>query len=400
MSVHFFGKNDELTPDFLGKNDELTPDFLPLETTDYTQLRRIRYGVSGSRKGAVNAHRDCGIQLFRRKIKMAEKDDLDSLRRRLARLEALVAALVASDARLDYPETAFLVERLLESHDIPDPELHLLLREFLSRRERGPSIEVPEKRLRAIEGEFRNLDRMLSSVRESLGDERIVDQIRSLRDAIDKLSTQHMQLGQDTHAVFAAQTLGLDLSEVPLRRFLPVRVYLSDDSPSIVNSVTDALTNLLDLWGFEYCDDFPVIQGSFWKKWFVKSKETLSQPEVQARLEKLERALEMKGLIGPQADVDKKEAETVETLARAAEKGDSAAFQLGSVLFIKHLTPDGKISLQARTLTQSQLLQLERDPELMNSPAEALRALSDRSSLARDEAAPPKRKRRITRPND
>jgi hypothetical protein len=109
-----------------------------------------------------------------------------------------------------------------------------------------------------------------------------------------------------THAFLAAQSQGLDLAETPLPRFLPLRVYLSEDTPEIVESVKKAISGVLDVQGLEIADDFPAETGSWWKKWMVRSKDFLTQDEVAERLNKIERAVEMKVLHEPQADVDKK----------------------------------------------------------------------------------------------
>jgi hypothetical protein len=56
---------------------------------------------------------------------------------------------------------------------------------------------------------------------------------------------------------------------------------------------------------------------------------------VLERLEKIERAVELKGLGQPQAEIDKKQAAPVASLLKAVEKIPKAAIQAGSILLVK-----------------------------------------------------------------
>jgi len=129
-------------------------------------------------------------------------------------------------------------------------------------------------------------------------------------------------------------------------------------------------------------DEFPEIRGSWFKKWFARSKEVLSQPEVIERLEKIERAVELKAIDKPQADVDDKQAGAIAKLIKCLDKVPNAAVQAGSVLVVK-LTTNNVPMIQARTLSQHEMIELENNQLLLQNPAEVLGKLNAACANAR-----------------
>lgn len=321
-------------------------------------------------------------------------DDIEYLRRRLARLEAIVATIFVFDGFHEVDpdmieEFWYLLRRPMEREfsekegpRYPEDEFYFLLERFLSPK-RMPRQRRFEQRLSTLEERTEKaesttehfqslLDKTSSRLRSSV--EGSTKKITSL---VNSLRNDHLSLQEDVHGFFAIQTLGLNVAAVPLPRFIPVRVYLSEDDPQQVREVSSALEQLTEAFGFVYSDEFPEEKGSFWKKWFAKTKDVASQPEVAERLKKIERALEMKGLHEPQADIDKKEADAVATLAKAVENVPNAAIQAGSVLLLKIENPDHGPCIQARTLTQREMILLERNQKLLASPHDLLEKLSE-----------------------
>jgi hypothetical protein len=175
------------------------------------------------------------------------------------------------------------------------------------------------------------------------------------------------KLSAEAHQWLSLQSLGIETSEVRLTRFIPLRVYLSEVPEHGVETVDGAVTDLAKVFGFEIADDFPGIQGSWYKKWFARTKRAVTHPEVIKRLDKIERAIELQNLQIPQAEVDGKQAEAVINLMKSIENVPSAAIQVGSILLIKVQTTAGPI-LQVRTLTQNELIQLENNQKLLCRP--------------------------------
>lgn len=171
--------------------------------------------------------------------------------------------------------------------------------------------------------------------------------------------------------------MGVDLSSVPLPRFIPIRVYLSEGDSKRTQSVSNAIRQLLDTYGFSVSDDFPEESGSWWKKWFAKTREVATQPEMIERLKKIERAVELQGLHKPQSEINRNEAEAVAALLKAVESVPMAAIQAGAILLVKTNSPNMGPCVQVRTLTLRELTLLERNQKLLASPHDILAKLME-----------------------
>jgi len=194
--------------------------------------------------------------------------------------------------------------------------------------------------------------------------------------SIDLLQHGQTTLSANTHEWLAVQSLGIDSSKARLSRFLPLRAYLSEVHGDTVEDISQAIGSVLEAFGFEIADEFPAEHGSWYKKWFAKTTEVMTQPEVAERLAKLERALELKGLGRPQAEIDEKQAAAVSHLITAVKDTPNAAIQVGSILLIKLSGPNGA-AIKVRTLTQMELIHLENNQSLLDSPSDLLERLSD-----------------------
>jgi hypothetical protein len=82
------------------------------------------------------------------------------------------------------------------------------------------------------------------------------------------------------------------------------------------------------------------------------------------RLSKIERAVELRGLGLPQAEIDEKQASAVSALINAIGSIPSAAIQSGSILLLK-LTVDGQATIQVRTLSQREMIVLENHQDCL-----------------------------------
>ena len=283
--------------------------------------------------------------------------DPESLLRRLRRLEALfVGLLVTSDDIGDDEEFLFELRHLFRRQRDRDPFDYPEFDFFINRLVERRRIAQPE------------------SFRYQV--EQLKDEVRTLQKKLESLQIE-------SHSLFAIQTLGLDTNQVQLLRHVPIRAYIDETPAGAIDSISAAVNEVLIAYGFTVADEFPEIKGSWFKKWFAVTKDALSQPEVIERLEKIERAVELKAIDKPQADVDSKQASAIATLIKALDKVPNAAVQAGSVLVVKLTTPKGPV-IQARTLSQDEMVQLENNQLLLQDPAEVLGRLSDACSNNRN----------------
>lgn len=276
---------------------------------------------------------------------MVAPNDPRSVTQRLRRLELLFFTLLVSLGEDGYDEEMWFELRHLFRHG---PERDLL--------------DYPE-----LQFFFERLQER----RRQAQPESLVRQIEKLRREINALESKTDALQVDTHSLLAIQALGLPADRVQSTRFVPVRAYIDQTPDGAINALSVAIDDVLAAFGFTVADEFPEIRGSWFKKWFAKTMEALSQPEVIERLEKIERAVELKAVDKPQADVDEKQAGAIAKLITSLNNVPNAAVQAGSVLVIKLTTNNGPI-IQARTLSQDEMLELENNQLLLQDPAEVL----------------------------
>jgi hypothetical protein len=196
-----------------------------------------------------------------------------------------------------------------------------------------------------------------------------------LKQSYAGLRQSNNELQVELHTYLSIASLGIDMRDIPLRRFIPVRVYLSESDEAELG--TKALKAILDSLDLSISDVFPMETGSIWQRLFAKTNDVASQPEIAERLQKLERAIEIQGLHQPQSQVDKNEAEAISVIISALDKVSSAAIQVGSIVIIKLPDPGGNPCIQARALSQRELIHLEKNPHLLKEPQKILDRLTD-----------------------
>jgi hypothetical protein len=309
-----------------------------------------------------------------------EDDRYEELRRRIGRVEVLASlAFVGSAGDID-EEARYFISRYIRDFGRRDlfsqRRISSLDSEFdylLDRLLRANSL-----RLENLENEFNIFQSRQSELFQNLAGktEDVRSKIYEVTLSVEKLKRDSNNLSADTHEWLAIQSLGLEASGVKISRFIPLRVYLSDTPGQAIDAVSDSLAKFLEAFEFGISDDFPAIQGSWFKKWFAKTVEAATQPEVLERLKKIERAVELNGLGQPQADIDVKQAEAVSGLIKALEGIPNAATQVGSILLVKIASETGPV-VQVRTLTQIELIHLENNQRLLSSPENVLERLSE-----------------------
>ncbi len=213
------------------------------------------------------------------------------LERRVARLEALLAVLLVEPGgdrpaleemfyflrhREREPDFEFWdrLQYLVRHADFRSQELREHVREI---SERCNMMESSSKKMSdeitkirdQIEPLYKSQDTFERTFRKSLPN--LERSIRPLESALAKLSDDHRAVQIELHSFLVARSLSIDPDLFPLHRFVPVRVYLPQDNPSLVSNISSALTRLLDAFGFSISDEFPVERSSWFASWFAKS---------------------------------------------------------------------------------------------------------------------------------
>ncbi|MFI7453675.1 hypothetical protein ACIBQX_39715 [Nonomuraea sp. NPDC049714] len=164
-----------------------------------------------------------------------------------------------------------------------------------------------------------------------------------------------------------------------------------DDSAS-APAVEAALRQLGEAFGWEVTAHSKPLQGSWFRRFRLKAKDLAMSADAKEIAEELRRAAELRALHGVQAQNDGVQAQAAATLIQALDGTEQAVVLVGSVLVIKD---SGRLAV--RTLTQRQLIYLERSTD-MTQPSRVLEALERYGAAADD--PPPKRSRDLPAGDD
>lgn len=316
-------------------------------------------------------------------------NDKSAIERRISRIEALISILFVSDADIyfsDGNKFRYVIEPILGS-EYSGRELINQIYGFIDEekitlrsKEIADRIKIFEKRLKDVELKSGVVPiNVISNLTERLieMDSNLKGSIVSANSRITTLFNLHDSLQIELHTYLIGQSFGIDIDEYPMHRYIPIKIYLSESDPEAVEKISKAIEKLTETISFSITDDFPAEYGSWWKRWIAKSQEVVTRKEVIERFEKIERAIELKGIHEPQSIVDKNEAEGTAAMLNSLNDIDHAALLIGSVLLIKYKNDNNEYIVQARTLTPKEMIYLEKNQQILSSPKNILSSLAD-----------------------
>lgn len=169
----------------------------------------------------------------------------------------------------------------------------------------------------------------------------------------------------------AAENRWIELfnSKNEIKRCIPVRIYLSDPVPDEMGlfQLQVLVDRFLESISFSKHFVSPDKRGSWFKKFIYQSKEILKQEEIQERLCKAEKALQLIYVEKPQAETTKLQAESIAAILTSINNVPNACLQIGNILLVK-VTKDGECSIITKTLSVKQLLVLEENQYMLKRP--------------------------------
>jgi hypothetical protein len=266
-------------------------------------------------------------------------DDPEDLQRRLRALEAIVGLILTGQVERPSIESAIALGEDLKS---------------LSRA-RGDDLPSLLTRLREKLPYFNEQ----AYLRRNVVDAR--NRVTELEEALARLSS--------------LETFGIDPRTVAERRFVPVRIWLETDNDEHAIRVSSAVERINDAIGLQSTYGFSAEHGSRFFRWWSRTKDALTSEEVTERLQKAERAIELAALHRVQADVDQKQAAAAAQLIESLKPVPNGVCTIGSVLVVKITDASGHSKVIARTLTQKEMIAIERDDHIMRDAHALLKRL-------------------------
>jgi hypothetical protein len=147
-----------------------------------------------------------------------------------------------------------------------------------------------------------------------------------------------------------------------------VRNYIyASDSDYAPEFLWEAARGLSTALGFDVIYDGNWHLGSWLRDWISRAKDKLTSPEVQERLAKAEKALELQNIHKVQSGIDNDLSQAAMNLASALDKADNVIISIGA-LFAAKTVIDGKSNVLIRRLTEQEMQIVESNPNLLRDP--------------------------------
>lgn len=309
------------------------------------------------------------------------KDDNDLLRR-MKRLEALMVVFMASDRFEDDGEGDYFLKRFFDQRERYDDDFSFLVRDLFYRGRGFPrgqlSRDVRENSAR-LDQLSEKADKALDLVNQisSLNNkESLASRLEELSHELSALSEETGEIRREVHEKFLIDTMGLSGSRVKQTRFIPMRVYISEDDPQTVSKVERAALNLIERLGFLTATEFPPEKGSWFRKWISKSSDALTSDEVKDVMKKGKRAVELATIDKKRAEVNKENAIAAAEFIKAIENVPKAVAQFGSLLIIKGCGADGECNIFTRVLSEREMEYIENNQNIMKDANHVLDKLA------------------------
>jgi len=285
---------------------------------------------------------------------LSRRDDYRRLQERVSNLEQLLKMLME-----DAPGSRVL----WRDEALSQREENWLIQERVSNLERALRILVgdphnPRWMKPNKEWNSREIDYLTSLVYET---ERAIQALRKSE------QEHHIQ----TLDIMASMTEQLPDPSVAVNRIFPITVYLDGHDAESVKKVQAAIRQVIAEADWDLAFEGDGIPGSWFGRFFARSKEALTSEQTKAELRRIERALEIQALHLPQSQIDAAQSDGVAKLITALANTSDALILIGSVLLIK---VDGVLTV--RNLTQVELAYIEHNKNLYKSPKDMLEELT------------------------
>jgi cold shock CspA family protein len=163
---------------------------------------------------------------------------------------------------------------------------------------------------------------------------------------------------------------------------LPVSIYLEIDSGS--SDVELAVVEVLELVGLDIVESKPPVIGSWFGLRFARFRKWLSSDQADEVIARIERAVQVRLVDQPQAEVDSKQAEAVARLVSSLQPQENACVQVGSLFLLK---VDGV--LVVRNLMPKEMSYLRTCSSVLATPRDVLVALEKFAAQERTAVAEP-----------
>ena len=175
----------------------------------------------------------------------------------------------------------------------------------------------------------------------------------------EETRAEYFQTKSELYDLVWLASIGADVSETEMVRYVPLRVYFDDPVPDykVREQIISEFESFAASAGFVTAFRLPAETGSWYEELWMKTKGLFKHKDVQERVAKLEEAAELQLIEKPKAEISSVEAKTVATLLESVKDQDRCYIDFGELLIVKY---DGKIFVRRLTPDQVRLLEENR----------------------------------------
>ena len=163
-------------------------------------------------------------------------------------------------------------------------------------------------------------------------------------------------------------------AEQRFNRAVELSIYISNSDSEDIRRLSGAMYELADEIALDVIREAPSEFGSWFKTIIGRTREALTNEEVQEGLQKVQRGLELKHLYREQAKADLDLSKAAKNISEILAKQDNCVVILGSVCGVKR-TINHEQTVMIVALTQEELLAVANNPQLRKGPKELLELL-------------------------
>jgi hypothetical protein len=198
-----------------------------------------------------------------------------------------------------------------------------------------------------------------------------------------KIQAQIDRIQDNLYGFMSDVSMGLRPSKSKIHRYVPVRFYFSDMPKDKVADFYKALHNFLEAWELQPAlGNYNPRFGSFWEDVKGVTWKRLTRNQLEEKLQELEDILRLHTQEKVQAEIDKDKAEATAALLSQLPSDAYGAFQVGSIMVLKDFTDDRKPTIQVLTLSDMQVMKLNRNPHMIHTtPIQLLEILADEGAV-------------------
>lgn len=188
------------------------------------------------------------------------------------------------------------------------------------------------------------------------------------REKFETLKVRNQQQYNFSHELVSTNNL--------IEEFITSHIYIDTDDKEIGQNIYDKFKDFAESIGFDIkLEDEPKM-GSFIGRFIAKIKDIFKSDRTKELLKDGEHALKLAMIDKVQSEIDINQATAAAKLLEASKDVTSCVLQIGSLVYVKYENEEGKPVQLVRTLRRSEMKAISENPELLNSPFEMVKVLT------------------------